>query len=121
MFWEQLEKICKSRNITPSKLAKELNFSNAIATAWKKGSPPHSERLCAIADYFGVKKVSETKPQTVVTNKSFNEGDIVSVTVKNTNATIGMQLRNFMYKVTGNNSSTITASASGIVTINGQE
>ena len=54
MFWEQLEKICKSRNITPSKLAKELNFSNAIATAWKKGSPPNSERLCAIADYFGV-------------------------------------------------------------------
>ena len=39
------------------------------------------------------------------------EGDIV---------TIGQQLRNFMYKVTGNNSSAVTASASGIVTTNGQ-
>lgn len=49
-----------------------------------------------------------------------NEGDIVSVTSKNTNTTIGMQLRNFLYKVTGNDSSTVTASASGIVTTNGQ-
>ena len=48
------------------------------------------------------------------------EGDIVSVTVENTNVTIGQQLRNFMYKVTGNNSSAVTASASGIVTTNGQ-
>ena len=47
------------------------------------------------------------------------EGDIVSVNVKNTNVTIGQQLRNFMYKVTGNNSSTVAASASGIVTTNG--
>ena len=48
------------------------------------------------------------------------EGDIISVTVENTNVTIGQQLRNFMYKVTGNNSSAVTASASGIVTTNGQ-
>ena len=47
------------------------------------------------------------------------EGDIVSVTAENSNVTIGMQLRNFMYKVTGNDSATIAASASGIVTTNG--
>ena len=51
---------------------------------------------------------------------ALKEGDIVSVSVENTNVTIGMQLRNFMYKVTGNNSATVTASASGIVTTNGQ-
>ena len=51
---------------------------------------------------------------------TLNEGDIVNVSVKNTNVTIGQQLRNFMYKVTGNNSSSITASASGIVTTNGK-
>ena len=48
------------------------------------------------------------------------EGDIVSVSAENTNVTIGMQLRNFLYKVTGNNSTSIAASASGIVTTNGQ-
>ena len=47
------------------------------------------------------------------------EGDIVSVSVENTNTTIAMQLRNFMYKVTGNSSSSIAASASGIVTVTG--
>ena len=44
------------------------------------------------------------------------EGDIISVTVKNTNNTIASQLRNFMFKVTGNESKAITAQSSGIVT-----
>lgn len=47
------------------------------------------------------------------------EGDIVSVSAQNTNSTIANQLRNFMYKVTGNSSSTITAEASGMVTTTG--
>jgi len=47
---------------------------------------------------------------------SLTEGDIVSVSVENTNTTIASQLRNFMYKVTGNSSANIVAQASGIVT-----
>jgi len=47
------------------------------------------------------------------------EGDIVSVSAENTNITIAQQLRNFMYKVTGNSSSAITAEASGMVTTTG--
>lgn len=47
------------------------------------------------------------------------EGDIVSVSAQNTNITIAQQLRNFMYKVTGNSSSAITAEASGMVTTTG--
>ena len=54
MFWDNLYSLCKRKNISPNYLAKELNFSNAIMTGWKKGSPPNSERLIAIADYFGV-------------------------------------------------------------------
>ena len=50
---------------------------------------------------------------------SLKEGDIITVDVSNTNTTIGGQIRNFLYKVTGNNISTITASSSGIVTVNG--
>ena len=48
------------------------------------------------------------------------EGDIVTINVKNRNETIGTQLRNFMYKVTGNNTSTVTATATKMVTTNGQ-
>ena len=52
-------------------------------------------------------------------NLALNEGDIVSVSVENTNVTIGQELRNFLYRVTGNKSGTVTASDSGIVTTNG--
>lgn len=47
---------------------------------------------------------------------SLNEGDIVSVNIENTNTTIASQLRNFMYKVTGNSTGNIVAQESGIVT-----
>ena len=49
---------------------------------------------------------------------NLKEGDIVSVSVKNTNTTIGQQLRNAMYKVTGNSASAVTSEESGIVTTN---
>ena len=47
---------------------------------------------------------------------NLNEGDIVSISVENTNTTIASQLRNFMYKVTGKSSGNIVAQESGIVT-----
>lgn len=47
---------------------------------------------------------------------ALKEGDIISVSVENTNTTIAQQLRNFLYKVVGSDSSSIAASASGIVT-----
>ena len=52
--------------------------------------------------------------------KYLKEGDIVSVNVKNTNTTISQLLRNFFYRVTGNDSATIGASNGGIVTVNGR-
>ena len=47
---------------------------------------------------------------------NLKEGDIFTVEVENTNQTIATQLRNFIYKVTGNSSKTIVASESGMVT-----
>lgn len=47
------------------------------------------------------------------------EGDIFSVSVKNTNATLSQQLKNFFYKVSGNDTYTIAAEHAGIVTANG--
>ena len=48
------------------------------------------------------------------------EGDIVSVNVKNTNQTLSQQLKNFFYKVVGNNTYTIAVSHGGIVTATGK-
>ena len=50
---------------------------------------------------------------------SLKEGDLVSVTVRNTNLTIGQQMKNFVYKVIGNDTYTIAASKSGLVTASG--
>ena len=54
-------------------------------------------------------------------NKNYNlkEGDMFSVSVKNTNQTLAQQLKNFFYSVTGNDTYTIAAEHGGIVTANG--
>lgn len=51
--------------------------------------------------------------------KTLKEGDIVTVKALNTNTTIAQTLRNFLYRIAGNNTSSIAASHSGIVTSNG--
>ena len=43
------------------------------------------------------------------------KGDIVIITVKNTNKTLAQSIRSFMFKVTGQNSYEIMSTASGIV------
>ena len=50
---------------------------------------------------------------------SLKEGDIFSANVKNTNTTMSQQLKNFLYKVSGNDTYTIAAEHAGIVTANG--
>lgn len=50
---------------------------------------------------------------------SLKEGDIISVSVNNTNTTISQQLKNFLYKVVGNDTYQIAAQHAGIVTANG--
>ena len=50
---------------------------------------------------------------------ALKEGDMFSVSVRNTNSTLSQQLKNFFYKVTGNDTYTIAAEHAGIVTANG--
>lgn len=47
------------------------------------------------------------------------EGDMVSVTVKNTNQTIAQLLRNFFYQVAGDDTYQIAAKKNAVVTVNG--
>ena len=68
---------------------------------------------------YYTKYTTQVLEELAKSNMILKEGDIISVKVENTNTTIAHQLRNFMYKVTGNNSATITAEASGMVTTTG--
>lgn len=47
------------------------------------------------------------------------EGDMISVSVKNTNRTIAQMLRSFLYSVSGSNSYQVAAQHSGVVMANG--
>jgi len=47
------------------------------------------------------------------------EGDIFSVSVKNTNTTISQSLKNFFYKISGNDTYQVAAQHAGMVTVNG--
>ena len=53
-------------------------------------------------------------------NVKLKEGDIISVSVKNTNETLAQQLKNFFYSVTGNDTYTIAAEHAGVVTATGR-
>ncbi len=51
--------------------------------------------------------------------KRLKEGDMVSVTVKNTNSTIAQILKNFVYSIAGNDTYQIAAQHGGVVMTNG--
>ena len=50
---------------------------------------------------------------------TLKEGDLVTVTAKNTNQTISQMLRNFFYMISGNDSYSIVGQHSGVVSVNG--
>ena len=50
---------------------------------------------------------------------NLKEGDIISVSVKNTNTTMSQMLRNFFYTVTGQGTSEVQAAHAGMVLLNG--
>jgi len=50
---------------------------------------------------------------------NLKEGDIITVTVKNTNQTLAQMFKNFWYSIGGTNTSAIVAQHSGVVTSSG--
>ena len=54
MFYETVNKLCKERKTTITRMSEEIGLSNAAATSWKKGSVPKLSTLEKISEYFGV-------------------------------------------------------------------
>lgn len=116
------------------------NYDNFIQTISSTGNSYDVEMEVQVLDDNPGKKVTEAEYTKVGENYYYSEyttqildeinsdagamylkqGDMVTVSVKNTNRTIGTILRDFFYSVTGNNSATVTASHSGIVNVNGR-
>jgi len=75
----EIKRICKEKNITISKLEKDLGFSNGYISQLRRGVV-RADRLSAIADYLGVSLASllgeeETQPEEITSqpNSDMNE------------------------------------------------
>jgi len=53
-FFEKLDKLCKLRGISVSKLAQDIGKGSATATGWRQGSKPQASTLKLIADRLDV-------------------------------------------------------------------
>lgn len=69
-----------------------------------------------IKERLGIDSTDSTTNKHQITLK---EGDMVSVTVKNTNTTIAQTLRNFFYRIAGHDTYQVAAQHAGMVTVNG--
>ena len=54
MFYDQLMRICKERNVKPTPLIKSLGLSSGNLKRWQEGATVNSDILMMFADYFGV-------------------------------------------------------------------
>lgn len=86
----------------------------------KKGAQTSTDKIGENIYYSEYTSQIEEKLRNSST-KSMNlkEGDIISVSVKNTNTTIAQTLKNFFYNISGNSTYQIKGQHSGVVMTNG--
>ena len=109
-------------------------YDSLIAT----GNSFEIEISVSVLDENSAKKTQQTSPTKVGENYSYTEytsqimdtlnaqgvkrlkeGDIVTITVRNTNKTISQILKNFMFRITGNGNYEIMAQDSGMCNVKG--
>ena len=62
-FYQNLLRICKENNTSPSAVAKEIGYSNAAAAYWKRGATPKLRTLRALGDYFNISWLEFIDPE----------------------------------------------------------
>ena len=78
---ESIRALCKSKNITPTKLEEELGFSQGLVSRWKDKNP-NIDRIIDIADYFHV-SIDEVVGHNNIVNDKFL-GKLISQTEERT-------------------------------------
>lgn len=54
MFYDNLKKICKAKNTTPTAILKELGMSTGNTGKWKNGGVPSADAVYKIAKLLNV-------------------------------------------------------------------
>ena len=126
-------------NIRTTGRITQTRYNEFVQTITSTGNTYDVEMVVQVKDENLGKKVSQAQADKIGENVYYSvytsqieeemesngayyckEGDIVSVSVKNTNQTISQQLKNYFYTVTGNDTYTIAAEHAGIITANGK-
>lgn len=91
-FWDKFYSLCDSKKTKPNTVAKQLGFSSALCTQWKKRlQKPSYEKASKIAEHFDV-------PVDYLLNDEIN--NIVSPEIKNnTPVKIDKSVMNDIFKV----------------------
>lgn len=74
VFYDQIKKLCDTRGIKMTALARQLDLSPASPGRWRTGSVPKGDTLQRIAEYFGVSTdyllYGDERPQNIVGSAS---------------------------------------------------
>ena len=52
MFYERLQRLCEAKNISVTKMLKDLGLSTGSMSNWKKGQLPKGDVLILLAQYL---------------------------------------------------------------------
>lgn len=116
---EEYESYLSTINATGNLYSVELEFKLLDENAGKKTTQASSDKIGEneYVSEFTTQIEAQLKSQGVYTLK---EGDIVSVQVKNSSNTLSQTLKNFYFKIIGNDTYVIAAEHAGIVAVNGK-
>jgi hypothetical protein len=96
----------------------EIEFQILDENPGKKTSQTNNTKIGENV-YYSVYTTQITNVLTENGEYALKEGDIVKIEVKNTSTTLSQNLKNFWYKVTGNDLYIISGSWSAVVSVNG--
>lgn len=122
---EDYNKFVQTINATGSSFEVEMELKVLDENPGKKAAQTSVEKIGENVYYTmytsQIMELINPNPTTTPNGKTLalKEGDIISVSVKNTNSTVAQLLRNAFYKVTGSDTYQIAGSHGGIVTVNG--
>lgn len=114
---DKYAKFLEKLGATGNTYSTELEFKILDENPGKKALQTTTDKIGENV-YYSVftSQIEETLNDASEKAYKLKEGDIITITVKNTNLTVAQQISNYIYKVLGNDTYVIMASAGGMVT-----
>ena len=120
LTWDEYNNFSSTIAATGNAYDVELQFKILDENPAKKDSQASGVTIIGENVYYSVYTTQIEDRLGTDSKYLLKEGDIVSVSVKNRGTTLAQTLRNVYYRVTGNDTYTISASSAGTVTVNGK-